>query len=77
MYNCEQAYGGYNQNFPSELSVIQEEGNPREIIIAENVPPVKGIIKGNSFILKNEQIITDIKILRKNKLTIIGSLTND
>lgn len=85
MYNCEQEYAGYNQVYPNQLDVIQEEEavppTPPEQSIAseqaipsEKETPVKEpvIIKGISFLKSDTQIVTDINTLKENKLTIIG-----
>ena len=81
MYNCEQEYAGYNQVYPNQLDVIQEEAVPptppeqsEQAIPSEKETPVKEpvIIKGVSFLKNNTQIDTDINTLKENKLTIIG-----
>lgn len=84
MYNCEQEYAGYNQVYPNQLDVIQEEAVPptpptppeqsEQAIPSEKETPLKEpvIIKGVSFLKNNTQIVTDINTLKENKLTIIG-----
>ena len=75
MYNCEQEYAGYNQVYPNQLVAIQGAAEPPELVISEKETPVKKpiiIIKGVSVLKKNKKIVTDIKTLKENKLTIIG-----
>ena len=81
MYNCEQEYAGYNQVYPNQLDVIQEEAVPptppeqsKQAIPSEKETPVKEpvIIKGISFLKNNTQIVTDINTLKENKRTIIS-----